>query len=483
MNVLFDVVDKKSRIICSDVAVFEKIRNEFSVENKAKKFARNKQFIPSKIYAITPTGIIEPGMANEIEQAIVAKQLASRVEYSQSFSNLCNPQNNAKLYNNLSMPLRDYQQDAVEMSIKQGRGICLLATGAGKTLIIASLVSSFFSDAFFKCLILVPDPGLAVQTFNDFKEYNVPFKTCVWTGQNKLDQTSNVVIANHDIVLNRFEENDWVKYIDLLVADEVHTIKKNNKINKIVGEIKTNHKFGFTGTLPTDLIDKWNVIGRFGKILIKKTSHELREQSFLTNVAVKAIKLNYLKQPPKPTVTIDKKGNKLTTAAYGAELDFIYSSSFRNNIIMQLCNGYNNNVLILVNHLAHGDALFDYLKRNCPNKQIEYIKGEVDIKDREVVKQQMECNNNMIVVAMSSIFSTGINIKNIHMIVFAAGGKGFIRVVQSIGRGLRKNANKDKLTIIDIIDNFKYSNEHALHRQQIYKQEKIQYSCVSFIEK
>lgn len=483
MNVLFDVVNKDCKLICSDEQVFERIRSEFSTENKAKKFARNKQFIPSKLYAITPTGIFEPGLVDEIEHVIVAKQLASSIHRSAAFDAIAKPANNAKFYNQLSLELRDYQQQTVNLCIEQGRGVCLLATGAGKTLIMASLVSSFFKDATFKCLILVPDPGLAVQTYNDFKQYNVPFKVCAWTGQHKMDESAHVIIANHDIVLNRFDEHEWIEYVDVLIADEAHTIKKSNKINKIVAKIKTSSKFGFTGTLPTDAVDRWNVIGKFGKILIKRTSHELREQSFLANVNAKILKLTYAQQPPKPTITTDSKGNKLTTAVYRAELDFIYNSSFRNKIIQQICNGFNNNVLILVNHLPHGDALHQHLKLHCPNKHVEYIKGEIEIDDREIVKQQMEIKNDMIVVAMSSIFSTGVNIKNIHMIIFAAGGKSFIRVVQSIGRGLRKNDNKQKLTIIDLCDNLKYGNEHAMHRQKIYEQEKIQFNIVPFIEK
>jgi len=483
MNVLFDVVNKDCKIICNDATVFEKIRNEFSTENKAKKFARNKQFIPSKLYAITPTGIFEPGLANDIEQVIVSKQLASSIQWSEKFKAVGKPVCRASVYNDLAITLRDYQHQSVQECINCGRGICLLATGAGKTLIMASLAASFFNDASFKCLILVPDPGLAVQTCDDFKQYNVPFKVCAWTGQHKLDASAHVIIANHDIVLNRFDEHEWIEYVDVLIADEVHTIKKSNKINKIVSKIKTNCKFGFTGTLPTDASDKWNVIGKFGKILIRKSSHELREQSFLTNVDVKILRLTYASQPPKPTVTTDKKGNKLTTAVYRAELDFIYNSQFRNKIIQQLCNGFNNNILILVNHLTHGDALYQHLKQNCTNKCIEYIKGEVEINDREIVKQQMENTDNMVVVAMSSIFSTGINIKNIHMIIFAAGGKSFIRVVQSIGRGLRKNENKQKLNIIDLCDNLKYGIEHSKQRQNIYEQEKIQCNTTTFIEK
>ena len=95
----------------------------------------------------------------------------------------------------------------------------------------------------------------------------------------------------------------------------------------------------------------------------------------------------------------------------------------------------------------------------------------------------MEENNNVVCVAISAIFSTGINIKNLHMIVFAAGGKSFIRTIQSIGRGLRLNPNKEKLTIIDIADQLEYSKSHAEKRQEIYNKEKIQYKTGEIVEK
>lgn len=484
MKITIEASAGSLKLVCSDAAAFEKIRQEFSVENKAKKFARNKQFIASRLYAITPTGLFDAGLTREIARVVVAKQLASSIEYTPESIKIFHPNKlKSSFYNALNLPLRDYQQQAVEQCLEFGRGICQLATGAGKTLIMASLAASYFKDATFKCLILVPDPGLALQTYNDFVEYKVPFKCSVWTGQNKLDESAHVIIANHDIVLSRFKEHEWIEYIDLLIADEVHSIKKSNQINKIVSKIKTPHKFGFTGTLPSDAIDKWNVMGKFGSILAEKSSHELREQNFLANVEAKVIRIKYINQVSKPTVIKDSKGNKLSTAEYRAELEFIYHNKYRNSIIQRLCEGFNNNILILVNHLQHGDALYEKFSNALVSKNVQYIKGEVELQERENVKKQMEQNDNMVVIAMSSIFSTGINIKNIHMIVFAAGGKSFIRVVQSIGRGLRKNENKQKLSLIDMQDVLRYGTSHGNERLKIYDEEKIKFTCIDFIEK
>ena len=123
---------------------------------------------------------------------------------------------------------------------------------------------------------------------------------------------------------------------------------------------------------------------------------------------------------------------------------------------------------ILLNNIDHGQHLYDILSENLKHKQVFFIRGEVEVEERDKVKEIMENNNNVVCIAISSIFSTGVNIKNLHMILFAAGGKSFIRTVQSIGRGLRLNENKDELVIIDIADKLEYGIEHSNKRKEIY---------------
>lgn len=480
MNVKFDIVNNDAYVVAID-EVLEQIRFEFSIENAAKNFVKGnrKKFIPSRIYAIAPTGKFEIGLAGEILRIIACKQLASKVEMTDAFKKLYKPTIDAQVYDSLAFELRDYQHEGISRALNQGRGICLLATGAGKTLLMACLAASIKTPFKpFKCLIVVPDPGLALQTYNDFQKYQVPFKTSLWTGEHDLDETADVIIASQRILLTRADKNKWLYKVDVLIVDEVHTIKKDNKINKIISKIETTNRFGMTGTMPAVATDRWNVIGLFGEVLIIKSSAELRAGGYLAEVEVKILNITYKGAPQQ----IDKRDKNLSTAKYRTELEFLHHNEYRNSIIKQLCCNFNNNVLILINHLDHGAVLFEKLQQ-CSNKQVKYIHGGVDMDDREQVKKLMEQHNDMIVIAMSKIFSTGISINNIHMILFAAGGKSFVRVVQSIGRGLRLHETKTKLIIIDVQDNLKYGLSHAAVRTQIYKSEKIDLSVNCFVEK
>ena len=262
-----------------------------------------------------------------------------------------------------------------------------------------------------------------------------------------------------------------MKYVDLLIVDECHKIKASNKVSKIVSKIRTHNKYGFTGTLPENNLDKWSIVGKLGPVIYEKSSYELRLEDYLANVNVKVLNLEY-RIPPR----------YLSDNKYREELDYIYESPFRNTFLSKLCNKLENNTLILVNHIKHGLELEEYLK-NSEDKQVYFIRGEVEVEERDKIKKIMEKDSNVICIAMSSIFSTGVNIKNLHNIIFAAGGKSFIRTVQSVGRGLRKHASKNKLVIFDICDNLRYGLRHCEKRKDIYETEKIKYTESKILEK
>ena len=258
----------------------------------------------------------------------------------------------------------------------------------------------------------------------------------------------------------------------MLVIDECHKLRKANKVNEMVKSIKTLNKFGLTGTLPDVKPDEWNVKGKLGNVIYDKDSFSLREEKHLTQASVSVLNVKYKTKPPKA----QKNDNP-----FYLELDFIYENAFRNNLVCKLCGNFNNNSLVLVNHIRHGEALYDLLK-NIPGKQVYFIRGDLDVEERDKIKALMEIHDNIVCIAISAIFSTGVNIKNIHMIMFAAGGKSSVRVIQSIGRGLRLNDNKDKLLIIDIADVLKYGKRHVEKRKEIYNKEKIVYKCTDIVE-
>tara|TARA_R110000868_G_scaffold138335_1_gene352357 strand:- start:7357 stop:8835 length:1479 start_codon:yes stop_codon:yes gene_type:complete len=467
--------NKKYAIVQGDL--FEDIREHFSVKNEAAKFTKRfNRFIPDRQYVITPTGRFDPGLFQEIKRYIASKNYAGVINVDDLiFQHAVKPSPLSWMqhpnYTNIGCPLqlelRDYQKDIVTTCLEHGRGTIVLATAGGKTLTMASLigrVNTFYSK--FKCLLIVPDRGLVQQTFDDFTAYKVPFTFSKWTGDDALDLSSDVIISNLGILQSENSDLNWIEFIDLLIIDECHKLRKTNNFNDIIKKIQTPNRFGFTGTLPDNMLDQWNIIGKIGPVLYEKDSHQLRLEKYISPVTAQVIDLEYI----NPHISYEEDS---ISSHYRAEMDFIINSNFRNQLIAKLASGVSNNCLVLVDFIEHGEALERVCKTKCINKQVFFIRGSVEIEEREKIKALMERDSNLVVVAISKIFSTGINIKNLHYILLAGGGKAKIKTIQTIGRGLRLHSTKTKLTLIDLADQLKYGQLHALKRQEIYKNENI----------
>lgn len=457
---------KRQGQILTDSDTLGLIRNHFSVKNDAKKFTKDpnkKRFMKDRKYAITPSGLFDFGFYGEILRYLRDSQLTD-IQFTDEFKKRlkCGVEN-VKFWNELKYDPRYYQKDSVIKGLQRGFGIFLLATGAGKSLAQALLIENYIrhmsqNDFNFKCLIVVPGLSLVNQLQNDFSDYGVTFTYSGWTGNDPLQDT-DVIICNTENLNAKFLKNPWIVDVNLFINDEVHKNTESANLPKIVSKIKTPNKFGFTGTLSDKKEDQWKTIGTFGPVIYEKKSKELRDEEYLSDVEINVIKLNH-KQP--------------RVLKYKDELEFLYKCEKRNKIIGKLANALVGNALIMVNHLDHGDFLLAELSANS-NNDVFFVKGEVEVEERKKIINMMEKNDNIICIAMSSIFSTGINIKNLPNIIFAGLGKSFIRVVQSIGRGLRLHENKIKLKIFDVVDNTKYSSSHAKHRQIIYDREEIQW--------
>jgi len=200
-----DYDEKRGKAIISGDR-FSEIREHFSIENPAAKFNRSF-YIPKRLYAIAPNGIFDIGLFGEIKNFIETKKYNINFEYSETFVKVSNPSLDKPLIKRLSLDLRDYQEETVKKCMIQGRGVALLGTGAGKTLIIATLIENFYLHAKdiknFKCLIIVPDLSLVNQTNTDFESYNVSFTHTRWTGSIKPNLACNVIIANIDILRSK----------------------------------------------------------------------------------------------------------------------------------------------------------------------------------------------------------------------------------------------------------------------------------------
>lgn len=475
--------DNRKRLAIMSGAHFEEIREHFSVYNDAAKYARFKnRFIPSRRYVITPQGRFEPGLFHSIRDFVKQNAPDTKIHITEQLKQVITPGYNRAYHAprpKLSLELRDYQKSIVDVCLKFGRGVTVLATAGGKTLTIASLVESIYKqNQQMKCLILVPDLGLVNQTTNDFKDYHVSFLHSKWTGSDKLNLSSNVVIANMGILQSDKSDIDWIKDIDLLIIDEVHKLRKDNKINKIIKTIRTSHKFGFTGTLPEQQLDQWNIEGVIGRTLFEKNSFQLRKQDYVAKVKVQVLKIQYKDKPPVfPADRFDP------TARFRREQQFLAKHKFRNSIITKLSQNFDNNCLIMVDYIEHGEELYGILREQCKNKQVFFIRGEVEVNERDKVRKLMEKTSDVVCIAISKIFSTGINIKNLHYIVFAGGGKAKVKIIQSIGRGLRLHKDKKGVIIIDIADMLHYGTQHYTKRLSLYKGEKIDYGIKKIEER
>lgn len=478
MDVLFSY-DKQKNVGVLETEYLENIKEHFSV--KVQKFgpARFNHFIPDRRYVITPKGQFELGLFAEIIRFLRKQEIPFNIKFTDEFRDILTIGYNIKKFYPLKLELRDYQRDIVDICLKKGFGTVVLATAGGKTLTMATLIENVVNNSKepIKTLIIVPDIGLVNQTYSDFIEYGIAeHRISKWSGNNTINHEADIIVANMGIMQSEKSDLTWIPYVDLLIVDEVHKLRRDNKVNKIIRKIRTPHKFGFTGTMPTDLLDQWNIIGKIGPILYERMAHQLRDENYVAKSLVLILDIVY---KTLPDYNFSDAGS---TENYVAEVEFMIQNEFRNMVIAQLSQNFSNNALIMVDRIEHGIALYQKLTEHLTDKQIFFIQGDVEVEERKRVQDLMECSTNVVCVAISKIFSTGINIKNLHYIVFAAGGKAKVKIVQSIGRGLRLHESKDILTVIDIGDRLQYGIKHLEERKKLYATEQIKYTTKTITE-
>jgi superfamily II DNA or RNA helicase len=471
MDVLFefDTVSRKSQIVSP---YLEQIREIFSAEDKSLIFLRRRtgrQF-PMRKYAITNKGYFDAPFFEEIYKTVKIKFPSLSISLSENFVNAAAIKPIADRLQPLNIEPRDYQQESALLAINKGKGIIVLPTSAGKTLVIALIAQSCLYSKNFKTLIVVPNIQLVQQTHQDLLDYGVEQSNISkWSG-NYDYQNTNIVVANDQILLSEKQDRSVLNQFDVIIVDECHKMASAEKITKLIKGLKCKHKLGLTGSLPAAQFDVWSLNRIFGSVIYHKKSVELREKKHISNVRVVSLKLNY-KNVPK--FSIPSMADP--TAGYQDEIVWLHTNQFRNSVINKLVSKLDTNTLILVDRIAHGEHLLNFLNHNNDsNKSIHFIQGSVEVEERETIRKLMEETHNVVCIAISKIFSTGISIKNLHNVVFAAIGKARIKIIQSIGRSLRLHHTKTIATIYDIADtNLTYGNKHYLERTELYTSENI----------
>ena len=361
---------------------------------------------------------------------------------------------------------RDYQLQAYHDAINADRGIFLSPTASGKSLIIY-MITCYYPD---KKLIIVPTVSLVLQLKKDFEEYaGHGLKIhCITAGVDK--QTDDQVVISTWQSIYKMPKQ-WFQQFGCVIGDEVHLFKAASLKSIMEKLIDCRYRFGFTGTLDGSLTNRITLEGLFGPVKQVTTTSELMEQGHVAKLKIKCVILQY-------DDVIRKQNSKLD---YQTEVDFLVRHPPRNKFLKNLAVSLEGNTLLLYQFVdKHGQVLYDMIKQD-QDRPIFFIHGGVDGEDREQVRKIVEDQTNAIIVASYGTFSTGINIRNLHSVILASPSKSRIRILQSIGRGLRITNDKDSVVVYDISDDMKYKNRpnftlnHFMERLDIYNSEDFDY--------
>jgi superfamily II DNA or RNA helicase len=463
----FDSVSRKP-LIKSDA--LDLIREHFSVEDKALVFMRKRlgRNMPVRKYAISAKGHFDLPFSEQIIAELKVKFPSLQIHFTEQFQKIKHVNSISETPLKLLLNPREYQIESATEALRKGHGVIVLPTSAGKTLTIALIANTAVAEKNYRVLILVPDVQLVQQTYKDFIDYGISENyISKWTGNNEYTKTK-IVIANSQILLSKKQDAKVLEDFNVIFCDEVHKLATAEKISKLVKDLKCQHKFGLTGSLPENKFDVWSINRIFGPIIYHKKSIELREDKFISNVRVIGLQIQYKEIPE-----FSKPSMSEPTAGYEEEITWLHTNEYRNSIVAKLINKLDTNTLILVDRIVHGEHLLEWLKDKT-DKQIYFIQGSVDIEEREKMRALMEETTGVVCIAISKIFSTGISIKNLHNIIFASIGKSRIKIIQSIGRSLRLHKTKTIATIFDLADTcLTYGFKHFDERKRLYSSEKI----------
>ena len=365
---------------------------------------------------------------------------------------------------------RDYQIKAVYQALKNNRKVIVSPTASGKSMMIYTIVRYFVAKG-EKILIVVPTTSLVEQMYKDFIEYgwnSEEYCHKVYAGHEK-NTDLPVTITTWQSVY-KLPKQYFADYT-AVIGDEAHQFKAKSLTSIMTKLYQAKYRVGFTGTLDGTQTHKWVLEGLFGPVDKIVKTEQLINEGYLAKFKINVL---ILKHPEQKFET------------YEDEIQYLISSEVRNNFIKNLALDLKGNTLILYSRVeTHGEILFNSINSINSDRLVSFIHGGVDTEEREKVRSITEQENNAIIVASYGTFSTGINIKRLHNVIFASPSKSRIRNLQSIGRVLRKGQAKDLATLYDVSDDItrngqkNYTLNHLVERIKIYNEENFDYNIIN----
>ena len=371
---------------------------------------------------------------------------------------------------------RDYQYDALETALTRTRAILLSPTGSGKSFIAYLIMKYYLSNQDDKVLIIVPTTSLVEQLVSDFIDYGMDADNYIHKIYSGKDKVTNkrVIISTWQSIYKLPKK--WFEQFGMIIGDECHGFKSKSLSSIMNKATEAKYRYGLTGTLDGTQTHKLVLEGLFGPVYQVTKTKDLQDDGTLAPLDINVLLINYEQE-------VKKDFGKRT---YQDEIDWIVRNTARNRFIRNLALDTSGNTLVLFHRVeAHGKPLYDLINNKIENgRKVFFVSGEVDTADREAIRRIVEKQKNAIIVASLGTFSTGINIRNLHNIIFASPSKSQIKVLQSIGRGLRQSDDGRVTTLYDIADDLTWKNRknfsylHSIERVKIYQKEQFNYKMI-----
>lgn len=396
----------------------------------------------------------------EIDSDVNSTENYSVVEAEQFISTL-----------NIPLEVRDYQLKSFVHAVRNKRILLLSPTASGKSLIIYLILRHLQLEN-KKGLLIVPTTSLVEQMYKDFADYGYDSDQYChrqYSGKEKHTNMFLTITTWQSIYKN---DKEYFEQFDFVLGDEAHQFKAKSLTTILTGCSNASYRIGTTGTLDGTQTHKLVLEGLFGPVYKATSTAELMEKGQLAAFKIKCLILKYDESICKQARDWD----------YQSEIDYIVKSKPRNEFIKNLVLSLKGNTLVLFQFVEkHGKELHALIKEHAKNRHVFFVFGGTDVEVRESVRAITEKEKDAIIVASYGTFSTGVNIRNLHNIIFASPSKSRIRNLQSIGRGLRLGDDKEEATLFDIADDFRvgkytnYSLHHFVERVKIYDDEKFKY--------
>ena len=449
----------------------------FEVPNARYMRAVQNRIWSGRVHLFSPaTGKIYLGLLPYVEKFL--QEQGHSIQYDSDFSkrNL-DKSITATFVHSLEtekIKARDYQIDAVHNILEHDRGLILSPTGSGKSFIIYALVR-YYVQKNLKVLIVVPTTSLVEQMYTDFIDYgwsSDDYCHRVYGGRER-DTDKAVIISTWQSIYN--QNKKYFSQFGVVFVDEAHLAKAKSLVGIMTKLTDCKYRIGLTGTLDGTEVHRLVLEGLFNVHEEVTTTAELIERKELSNLHISCLVLEHTREN-----RILMKGK-----TYQQEMEYLSTHRKRNLFISKLVADLEGNTLVLAQYIEKQLVpLCMMITEMCDDRTVHFISGATPTDDREKIRGLVEQSDDCIVVASYGTFSLGVNVKRIHNIVFASPYKSQIKVLQSIGRGLRTAADKEVLKLFDIADSLVYNNrenytlKHLRERINIYNEQGFEYQII-----